>query len=613
MLIETMSFRSPVRASHCRGGATVAVVLVLGIVAALVAIAWGFGTIGGQDDQAGDGPGSDDPQWHIVTRRSFEVTVTANGELDARNKLYVKNEVEGKTAIIDIVDEGTRVSKDDVLVRLADDQLKKDIQDTAELVQKADAEKKATEQDLAIEKSEAESAKRAEEVKLALAELSLSEWREGTVKKKQLELNLAVVKAQDNLKIARRNAEESKKLFDAKFISEGEYDDDQLKLKEAISAEETAKVNLEAYTLYTLKQEQKKFESDVTEAKAALDRAIRKNASKIARATATYEAAVNTLETRQEKLAKLKQQLAACTMRAPGDGVVVYATSIGSNRYRRSEPIGKNRDVLFNENLIVLPDTSHMVAILKVNESRMPDIEVGQKVVVNIDAMRGRPIEGIVWQKATMADETSFWNPDVRTYEVRVDLPALEMPAPTQVTAVAAGVPPPDAKPSTPSGGKPGEPRAPRGKNGAGKKNGGGESPQAVVALNPGMRCSGQISIEQVDNVIAVPVHAVFSEGRERYAYVAGEQGLYRKQPVQIGKSNETYVEIRKGLQEGARVLLRRPAGSEVQAEKDGKKASDKASEGNGGKPPEFPSKTPRNPEKPAPGNSPATTTGKSI
>ena len=572
------------RTPRHRGGAAVAVVLVIGIVAGLVALAWGFGKIGGgvQDSSANASAG-EDPQWHVVTRRSFEVTVTANGELDARNKLYVKNEVEGKTTIIDIVDEGTRVSKDDVLVRLADDELKKQIQDTEELVQKADADKKATEQDLAIERSEAESAKRAEEVKLALAELSLSEWREGTVKKKQLELNLAVVKAQDNLKIARRNAEESKKLFDAKFISEGEYDDDQLKLKEAISAEETAKVNLEAYSQYTLKQEQKKFESDVTEAMAALERAIRKNASKIARATATFEAAANTLETRQEKLAKLKQQLAACTMRAPGDGIVVYATSIGSNRYRRSEPIGKNRDVLFNENLIVLPDPSHMVAILKVNESRMPDIEIGQKVVVNIDAMRGRPIEGVVWQKATMADETSFWNPDVRTYEVRVDLPALVQPPPTQVTAVAAGVP--DASDKSAPGGKSEDPRSPRGKNGRGKKKDGGTDAPPVVALNPGMRCSGQISIEQVDNVIAVPVHAVFSEGRERFAYVAGEQGLFRKQSVQIGKSNETYVEIRQGLSEGDRVLLRRPSGGEVQPEKDGAKKGPKSVEESNGKP----------------------------
>ena len=76
---------------------------------------------------------------------SFDIVVTAGGELDAKNKLLIRNEVEGKTTISDIVDEGTRVSKGDVLVKLADDELKKQIEDSKELVQKAATEKIATE------------------------------------------------------------------------------------------------------------------------------------------------------------------------------------------------------------------------------------------------------------------------------------------------------------------------------------------------------------------------------------------------------------------------------------------------------------------------------------
>ena len=537
-----------------RGVTSKVVVGVVALIGTLVAVAWGITQMGGPSAESEDPSASSNnsPEWHTLSRTSFDIIVTATGELDAKNKLFIRNEVEGKTTITDIVDEGSRVYKGDVLVRLADDTLKNQIEDSKELVQKAQTDKIATEQALAIEKSEAESLKRADEVKFALAELELAKWRDGTLEQTRRKLDLALVEAEDNLIIAKRRAVEAKKLIDAQFISRDEYDQDILKLKQAESALETAKKDKTVYENYTKPQEEKKHTSDVEEARASLDRTIRKNTSKIATATATYESSVRSLQIKEERLTKLQQQLEHCTMRAPTDGVVVYASSVGSGRTRRNEPIGKNRDAFYNENLIILPDTSQMVAILKVNESRMPDIAIGQKVAINIDAMRGRPVEATIFQKATMAEEGSWYNPDVRQYEVRAEMP--------------------------PNLGSSGTTAATQNKRPGPHESGAGTN--GPIELNPGMRCTAQIFVDRAANVLVVPIHAVFAEGRERYCYVPAENGRVRAQTVRIGKANETYVEIREGLKEGDRVLLRKPKAGEIDEQGGGPKAKAKATDG---------------------------------
>jgi len=107
------------------------------------------------------------------------------------------------------------------------------------------------------------------------------------------------------------------------------------------------------------------------------------------------------------------------------------------------------------------------------------------------------------------------------------------------------------------------------------------------------MRCSGQIYVDQAANVLGIPVHAVFSKGRERFVYVPASGGRVKAQPVQIGKSNEMYVEIRSGLAEGDRVLLREPRPGEIDqpAEKDGAKGNEKAGVIDPNNPPPDPTK----------------------
>jgi len=83
-------------------------------------------------------------------------------------------------------------------------------------------------------------------------------------------------------------------------------------------------------------------------------------------------------------------------------------------------------------------------------------------------------------------------------------------------------------------------------------------------ALRPGMTADLVIPIEKAENVLAVPLAAVFSEpdgSKVCFVEKTGPDGskLAEKRPVTIGLSDMDHVEILKGLQENESILLVRP------------------------------------------------------
>lgn len=76
--------------------------------------------------------------------------------------------------------------------------------------------------------------------------------------------------------------------------------------------------------------------------------------------------------------------------------------------------------------------------------------------------------------------------------------------------------------------------------------------------VRPGMTATLNIPIAAADNVLAVPLAAVFSEEMERYVYLKKEESFERR-PIQIGVTDYQYAEVQKGLSEGDVVFLEVP------------------------------------------------------
>jgi HlyD family secretion protein len=82
--------------------------------------------------------------------------------------------------------------------------------------------------------------------------------------------------------------------------------------------------------------------------------------------------------------------------------------------------------------------------------------------------------------------------------------------------------------------------------------------------IRPGMTANIRIPVASADNVVSVPLAAVFTDidqetgARDRYVYVR-RGGQFERRPVQVGISDLFYAEIQKGLESGEVVALEVP------------------------------------------------------
>ncbi|MEM1210139.1 MAG: efflux RND transporter periplasmic adaptor subunit [Planctomycetota bacterium] len=483
--------------------------VVVGVVLVLAGVA-GWTLFGGGEDNEPAGTNAiEGAQWYRVVPQSFDLTVVASGELQAAEQTEVKSEVEGRVAIVEIVEEGTFVEKGEVLVRLESSNIAEKVEQEELNVETARTEMTTAEQELEIERNESASEIRDAEVKLQLAELDLAKWEEGEVVQKRRELQLALEKAERRLERAKEDLAYSQQLYDEKFISFSELDGDIVEEIEAIAALETAKLDIDVYEKYAFQRDKKENETSVDQARDALENTKRNAEQSISGDQARLTSRIRRYRIRDERLTELKEQLEATTIKAPEAGLVIYKSSVGP-RWQRQDPIRQGRQVGENETILYLPDTRSMVAAVRVHEALLSDIAEGQPATVTIDASSGPPLTGEVASVAVMAEDGGWLNPNLREYLVQVSLPQ-----------------------------------------------------EAAASLKPGMRASSEIIVGRVDESLAVPLQAVHAEGETNYVYVDAGRGV-RRQPVTLGASSEAFVEIADGLSEGDRVLLRDPRPGEV-------------------------------------------------
>ena len=80
--------------------------------------------------------------------------------------------------------------------------------------------------------------------------------------------------------------------------------------------------------------------------------------------------------------------------------------------------------------------------------------------------------------------------------------------------------------------------------------------------MKPGMSAKVEILVNKIEDCVYVPVQAVSAEGEKQICYVARGMGPERRE-VQTGDFNDEFIQVKGGLKEGERVLLKPPGGVE--------------------------------------------------
>src|SRR3989339_168024 len=361
-----------------------------------------------------------------VKRGPLTISFVESGTIKAREQIIIKNELEGRTSIITLVPEGTRVKKGDLLVELdastlEDERIERDIK-----VQNAEASFIAATEKLAVAKNEATSDVDLAKLKYEFAKQDLQKYIEGEYPYELDEADAKIQLANEELTRAQETLKWSRQLAEEKYLSKTELQADEIAEKKRKLDVELAGKSKDLLIEYTYTRNIAQFQSDVNQAQMALENAIRKAKADIVQAQADLKAKEAEYKQQRDKLKKIDDQLTKTKIYAPADGLVIYATSAQTGGFRggTTEPLEEGQEVRERQELIYLPVGSEVKAEISIHESNLQKTRLGLPAIITVDAQQGKTLYGRIGQIAPLPNAQSMWmNPDLKVYcsEVYID------------------------------------------------------------------------------------------------------------------------------------------------------------------------------------------------
>jgi HlyD family secretion protein len=479
-----------------------------------------------------------------VRRDDLTITVTESGSIKARKSIDIKSEVEGQATIISIVPEGTRITEEDVengkvLVELDSGALEEQLAQREIDFASAEASYAEAKESYDIQLNQNESDVTAAELKVKFSLMDFEKYLGGTVAKKLIEdvnqgrasnVDIAPLlddprlsgsalqrlrELDDDITLAEARYVRAKdtlgwtrKLYENKYVAETELKADELDVQSLEIQKKRTIISLELFKLYDFPKQVEQLLSDYREAGRELVRTKARTRSRLAQAGANLKSAESRFDQRMSRLDKVKKQLAACVIKAPAPGLVIYGSS--GDPYRRMRGGGRGmieagESVHQRQTIISLPNTAEMIAEISVHESSVDKVRPGQAAKIIIDAFPDETFHGEVLKVAPLPDAQRGWlSPDLKVYTTKVSIEG------------------------------------------------------TYDFLKPGMSAKVEILVEQLDEVIIVPVQVVANRGGKKVCYYLSSQGP-KEREVRTGAFNDTFVQIIDGLEVGEEVLLNLP------------------------------------------------------
>lgn len=442
---------------------------------------------------------------YTVERGPLSINLTETGTIKSRDQHIVKSQVEGRTSIIYVIDEGTVVKEGDLLVELDSSELEDRLVDQQIKVENTDADFISSKETLAVTKIQNQS-------NIARAQQDNQFAIEDKVKYLDGDWPKLLMKAESDVTLSdedfRRATDEfvwSEKLFNEKYLSETEYRADELSKKRSELQVALAREDLRLLREFTHIRKLTELDSEIEQKALALERVKRECASSLVQAQARERASGAELQRQKTRLVKLEDQISKTKIYAPADGMVVYATSSQFSWRGDTQPLDEGQEVRERQELIHLPTADSMMVEIRIHETALGKVKMDQAAEITIDALPGQTFVGRVTRIAPLPDANSvFMNPDLKVYDTQILIDGI------------------------------------------------------YPEIRTGMSCKAKILIDEFDDALSVPIQAVVGRDGESVVYVAnGKQNLPRV--VETGLDNNAMVHVISGLQAGDEVLLTPP------------------------------------------------------
>lgn len=523
------------------GGKRPWVILIFAAAALTVWVLWGSMRKGGLTST------SNILSTFPVRRNDLTITVTEGGSTKASQTIDIKSEVYGEATIISLIPEGTYITQEDVnndklLVELDSSSLKERLKEEEKGLASDEASLIETQENYQIQLNQNESDITAAKLAVKFALMDLQKYLGETVAQKVVEkasldpnsnfdmtsllanndandpnslsggssqqlkqLKDAILLAEGQLEKANDVLEGTQKLYDSNYVSELDLKGDKLDVERSRIQKESTVEALKLYRRYDFPKEAERYLSDYKEAERELVRTRARARSMMAQAQARLSNAEEDVVESREDVQRRSKQVAACIIRAPAPGLVVYGTSGEPWRERQRGPVQEGGKVYQRQTIITLPNTAEMIVEIRVHEASVDKVRPGQRVTITVDAFPDKTFQGEVLKVAPLPDsQQGYLNPDVKVYTTKVSIEG------------------------------------------------------SHDSVRPGMSAKVEILVEKLDDVLIVPVQAVAIREGKKLCYVMVSD-TPQPRVVSTGAFNDIFVEIISGLEEGEQVLLNPP------------------------------------------------------
>jgi len=179
--------------------------------------------------------------------------------------------------------------------------------------------------------------------------------------------------------------------------------------------------------------------------------------------------------------------------------MVVYAT--GSSGRWGSEEIREGSAIRPRQHVFSLPNLAQMQVKTAVHESVVDQVKAGTAATIRVDAFPDRTYSGSVQSVAVLASKGGFSSANTKVYETIITID------------------------------------------------------EEVVQLKPGMTAIVEIHVDRLDNVLTAPVQAIEKLGDNIVCWVKSG-GRPEKRVIKVGRTNDRFIEIIEGINEGDQVVL---------------------------------------------------------
>jgi RND family efflux transporter MFP subunit len=443
----------------------------------------------------------DKPLMTLAKKATLSITVSERGNVESQVTVDGICELNGsQNKISYLVPEGTKVKKGDVVCKFDGSEIQKNIAQQEIKYKQSMARIETTQQEVEIQRNKGESDIIAAKVELTLAELDLEKYEKG-------DYPAEYTKQEGEMGLQKKDVEaESAKLEQYKaLMKKGFKTPEDVRIQTSmVSSKElaysSAKQFLEVKKKYEYKRKTTEFSAKVDQAKKKVEQQVATAKAQVSKASSEYESARATSDIEQQQLKEYLTQKEKTVMRAEQGGIVAYS----NERYwDASSQVREGATVYSRQKIFSLPDMTRMQVKVNIHESLIKKIKAGQKAEVRIDAFPNIVFIGTVKSVSQLADSSRPWmTGGVKEYTTIVTLDDI-----------------------------------------------------LGYELKPGMTAESRILVNDLKNVLVVPVQAVAEHKGDFYAFVDDPGGI-KIRKVKVGENNEKLVEILDGLKEGENVAL---------------------------------------------------------